>query len=463
MYMRVIGLSFTGRFVLFRSVLYQRFHCILSSLKYTNSCDCDILFNPCRCSANTLYNIDVLEPDYVPKRLQYERDENYDRFGYITCIGDDDNDALEYAKQASGASLIQLDTTVPSVPPAVPSASSAPTVPSVLAKHVQGSLPSRVNPNAILIGLTMTECEKLRSVHSYNSVGPFTFTAKVEFEFRHFHFDQVHNSLDYLQDDIIRRLNPTKKDLNSYKENEFFAVSRSVYECLKLDRLLQMNALYTILKSPPTLPVLISGPFGTGKTRVLARAAYELLSEGMGHRRVLICAYQQASVDGFLEYFGEIKTNRERPWDVDFVRVIPNKSMKIKSEVRKKYRRFVKTKAELSQQDLEMNRLVITTFSTSSALRQKLPHNKKRGFFTDILLDEGAQTREPETVIPLCLAGPQTRIVIAGDHCQVYRRSTIFRCHEHEHNTKQWYLMNFPDQNLKNKTKNSEQLKTEID
>ena len=417
-------MSFTGRFVLFRSILCQRFHCILSSLKYTNSCDYDILFNPCRCNANTLYNIDVLEPDYIPKRLQYERDENYDRFGYITCTGDDDNDALEYAKQASGASLIQLDTTSPSVPPtmsaetAVPSASSAPTVPSVLAKHVRGSLPPQVNPNAILIGLTKTECEKLKNVHFYNSVEPFTFTAKVEFKFQHFHFDKVHTSLDLLPDNIIQRLNPTMEDLNCYKQGKSVKVFPPGHnrDRMVLDKLLQVTALYTILQSPPTLPVLILGPFGTGKTRVLARAAYELLKK---RHRVLICAYQQASVDAFLEYFGEIKTNRARPWGVNFVRVVPNESMKTKSEVRKKYRRFVKTKAELSQQDLEMNRLVITTFSTSAALHQKLPQDKKRGFFTDILLDEAAQIREPETVIPLCLAGPQTRIVIAGDHCQV--------------------------------------------
>ena len=41
------------------------------------------------------------------------------------------------------------------------------------------------------------------------------------------------------------------------------------------------------------------------------------------------------------------------------------------------------------------------------------------GFFTHILMDEGAQAREPEAVAPLCLATKDTKIVIAGDSSQV--------------------------------------------
>jgi len=39
-------------------------------------------------------------------------------------------------------------------------------------------------------------------------------------------------------------------------------------------------------------------------------------------------------------------------------------------------------------------------------------------FFTHILLDEGAQTREPEVIAPLSMAGKNTKIVIAGDQNQ---------------------------------------------
>ena len=44
----------------------------------------------------------------------------------------------------------------------------------------------------------------------------------------------------------------------------------------------------------------------------------------------------------------------------------------------------------------------------------------EKGHFTHILLDEGAQSREPESIAPLCLADIDTKIIIVGDHKQVY-------------------------------------------
>lgn len=41
------------------------------------------------------------------------------------------------------------------------------------------------------------------------------------------------------------------------------------------------------------------------------------------------------------------------------------------------------------------------------------------GYFTHILLDEAAQAMECEAIMPLALAGDQTRIVLAGDHMQL--------------------------------------------
>ena len=41
------------------------------------------------------------------------------------------------------------------------------------------------------------------------------------------------------------------------------------------------------------------------------------------------------------------------------------------------------------------------------------------GCFTHILLDEAAQAMECETIMPLALASPNTRVVLAGDHMQL--------------------------------------------
>lgn len=66
--------------------------------------------------------------------------------------------------------------------------------------------------------------------------------------------------------------------------------------------------------------------------------------------------------------------------------------------------------------DVESHRVVITTLSTARLLSDlDLPE----GFFTHIFLDEAAQALECDMLIPLSLAGPLTRVVLAGDHMQV--------------------------------------------
>ena len=65
---------------------------------------------------------------------------------------------------------------------------------------------------------------------------------------------------------------------------------------------------------------------------------------------------------------------------------------------------------------VQSNSLVLSlqTFLTAPQLI-----NLKAKCFTHILIDEGAQTREPEAIAPLGLADDNTKIVIAGDHMQV--------------------------------------------
>ena len=69
-----------------------------------------------------------------------------------------------------------------------------------------------------------------------------------------------------------------------------------------------------------------------------------------------------------------------------------------------------------TRDDVIRHRVVITTLAMSQHLLQlKLNH----GFFTHILVDEAAQALEPEALIPLALAGPNTKVVFTGDHMQV--------------------------------------------
>ena len=69
-----------------------------------------------------------------------------------------------------------------------------------------------------------------------------------------------------------------------------------------------------------------------------------------------------------------------------------------------------------SREDVIKYRVVVTALSTSQVL---FDLKLGRGFFSHILIDEAAQALEPETITPVILAGPNTRVVFTGDHMQV--------------------------------------------
>jgi superfamily I DNA and/or RNA helicase len=69
-----------------------------------------------------------------------------------------------------------------------------------------------------------------------------------------------------------------------------------------------------------------------------------------------------------------------------------------------------------SLSELSKYRIVVVTLSTSRVLSlMGLP----RGHFSHIFVDEAAQALEPETLIPLVLAGERTKVILAGDHMQM--------------------------------------------
>ena len=61
---------------------------------------------------------------------------------------------------------------------------------------------------------------------------------------------------------------------------------------------------------------------------------------------------------------------------------------------------------------------IVTTFITAIQLREMEIRDGKHIPFTHILIDEGAQSPEPETLGALMLAKEQTRVAIVGDNQQ---------------------------------------------
>ena len=331
----------------------------------------------------------MFDEKFIPKKLQYDQSERYVRFGIITS---DDGDTLTHAKQASQGSFIILENNS-----------------YVHAKHVYAFIPG--NSNSIVIAFNNEDNENLKKSKFFRRRA-YSFRAKINFELKHQYFYRLHYAVDHLAREVIEKLTLTKVILK--KNHNKSCISAPRFECIDLD-VGQMKALRVILASNPDIPILIAGPFGTGKTRLLARAAYEISKDKNSH--ILICAHHQASVDTFVgKYFGPMKKDKGNPWDVNMIRVIPNDSYH--SKTKQNYKHIFKCVHNLCSNDLLRNRIVITTLGIAQKLFFHLPERRK-GFFTHILIDEGAQTREPETVSPLCLAEKNTRIIITGDHLQV--------------------------------------------
>ncbi|KAM6163902.1 3'-5' exoribonuclease HELZ2 [Rhynchocyon petersi] len=164
----------------------------------------------------------------------------------------------------------------------------------------------------------------------------------------------------------------------------------------------------------PIPPMLIYGPFGTGKTYTLAMASLEVIRQLSA--KVLICTHTNSAADIYIrEYFHSHVSSghsEARPLRVMYTDRPPNQTDTATlqycclTDDRRAFRLP-------SQAELQQHRIVVTT--TSQARVLQVPP----GFFSHIFIDEAAQMLECEALIPLRYATARTRVVLAGDHLQV--------------------------------------------
>ncbi|KAM4588239.1 3'-5' exoribonuclease HELZ2-like [Odontesthes bonariensis] len=166
-------------------------------------------------------------------------------------------------------------------------------------------------------------------------------------------------------------------------------------------------------------PLLIYGPFGTGKTLTLATAARELCQHPLN--KVLICTHTNSSADLYVrDHFHPIIS--KTPDGLRPVRIKANKhgsALSATDEITLKYCFLSEDKQNFlppTKATLDDHNIVITTTSMARHF-----HNLKlvEGYFTHILIDEASQMLECEALLALGLAGPNTRVVLAGDHMQM--------------------------------------------
>ena len=230
----------------------------------------------------------------------------------------------------------------------------------------------------------------------------------VHFILKHSYFQNLHKSLDRVNARIIECLLPDKLDV-CQKPLPF--TPKPLSDRMELDKEYQLLALKKLMACDSSVPFLVTGPFGTGKTRLLATAAVNFLKEDRNHR-VLICTSHLQSADAYIDsYFGPLMEAGHIPYGVEPIRLVSSSSYKYFGDYR---HLFTTGHIRNKGNKIERCRLIITTFLTAPQLiRLKVRP------FTHILIDEGAQTREPEAIAPLGLANDDTKIIIAGDHLQV--------------------------------------------
>ena len=244
------------------------------------------------------------------------------------------------------------------------------------------------------------------------SYGQISFRVRVEFELKHSYFDGLHKTVDQLSPETIARVLPA-----TFPPFENHVLPAVLEACLEICSQDQRDALVSILSLPhKSPPLLVRGAFGTGKTFLLAAAVHCLLHIS-GVVRVLVCTQQHTSALAFLECFHNkfTLTNSASRDNVSIFRLVPESKRDCGHEYFARVLTASQIKTERERIRHSSQLLIVTTCGTSKQLCNVFSDE----FFTHILVDEGAQLREPDAMAPLLLSGPQTRIVISGDEHQV--------------------------------------------
>lgn len=165
-------------------------------------------------------------------------------------------------------------------------------------------------------------------------------------------------------------------------------------------------------------PILIIGPYGTGKTFTLAQAIKLLLKQNGS--RVLVCTHSNSAADLYIREY--MDPYIEQNPDVKLLRVYYKRRwVQTVHQTVQKYclitqKDGARTFRNPTLEDVKDCNVVVATLSTSRFLSGI---GLQSGHFTHILLDEAAQAMECEAIMPLAMSSSKTRVVLAGDHMQL--------------------------------------------
>ena len=233
---------------------------------------------------------------------------------------------------------------------------------------------------------------------------------QVTFQLKEWYFQKLRQAVSNLPHQIVSKLVPGKENFPKYSKI-VKSTEDQLPALLELDDDYKRIAFEKIMNLPSSsmAPFLIIGPFGTGKTRLIAAAAWKLLHDAPNKMKILIATHHVQTANQYVDkYFSRIKQSDA----IHMVRIVSD-SHKDKWSLG----RYTKTISDaLQTKSLKTCNLIITTFIVSQSFSRVAGDIGK---FTHIFIDEGAQAREPETVASFACADQATKIIIAGDHLQV--------------------------------------------
>ena len=234
----------------------------------------------------------------------------------------------------------------------------------------------------------------------------------VHFEINHRYFDGLHKAIDGLNQDTVSKLLP-KQSIMQHCETgrQLTKTEKDAIKPSPIDSEYQMNAIERMISSDSRVPFLVIGPFGTGKTHILTASVSALLCDSKS--RILICAHQHQCANGIYQIL--YKRFRHQ-----IMRLVPNEQS-IHHIVEGREGVAVMQSVRENPRVLHQKRVIVTTFLTATNLPQLELVNVLH--FSHIMIDEGAQTREPEALGALAIAKPETKIIIVGDNKQVSAES----------------------------------------
>ncbi|KAI1732465.1 AAA domain-containing protein [Ditylenchus destructor] len=183
----------------------------------------------------------------------------------------------------------------------------------------------------------------------------------------------------------------------------------------------QKQAIYAIVNGVHgSVPFILWGPPGTGKTVTLVECVKQLIIKSRTNR-ILICAPSNTAADLLA------------------LKLLENNAVKVR-ELRRYYAlgRHVNERnsaldnivcmtrvncfgemINVFSVDTRENMLKISVFVTTLTFCSEI-EELERGFFTHIFIDETAQSFEPETLLPITrFATERTRVILCGDHQQL--------------------------------------------